>query len=246
MNIKKLNEEISQIMEGNIEVVIKGNPSAIKPQLIGKLPKGCNVENYFDTVPGPNNNDGVKITCDKEKEYDLIQVLKQLGLKGIKLNESSIMDKVSKLYNEDVEKANKLYNEVKDLSKDELLNIMPMPFGDDDRKYYETKDRKYLIAKYLEDKVGQVGKDHYLYSIKDFANFNEAVNENLDGIDTLTIDIPLMMRLLEFAREDAKQDIDLHFLVENALRLQQNTPILGMDNYEALVSNIEEGITNEI
>ena len=49
---------------------------------------------------------------------------------------------------------------------------------------------------------------------------------------TITVNIPLLIRLMEYAREDAKTDMDLHNVVENATRI---TGDLTMDDYEALV-----------
>jgi hypothetical protein len=36
--------------------------------------------------------------------------------------------------------------------------------------------------------------------------------------DTITVDVPLFIRLLEYAREDAQTDMDLHNVSENAIR----------------------------
>lgn len=54
-------------------------------------------------------------------------------------------------------------------------------------------------------------------------------------VDTVTVDIPLLIRLLEFAREDSKNDLDLHVVTENMLRLSQNSPSLGMKHYKKIV-----------
>ena len=56
-----------------------------------------------------------------------------------------------------------------------------------------------------------------------------------DPQDTIQCDIPLFIRLLEYAREDAKTDVDLHNLTENAIRMSK-AGTLTMDNYDALVS----------
>jgi hypothetical protein len=54
--------------------------------------------------------------------------------------------------------------------------------------------------------------------------------------DVVHVDVPLLIRLLEFAKEDADTDMQLHKLVENALELQrQGVELLGMDNYAALI-----------
>ena len=61
--------------------------------------------------------------------------------------------------------------------------------------------------------------------------------------DIIKIDVPLLIRLLEYAREDAKEDIDLHRAVENAIDLSRLGGTLGMIDYENIVGpqeNIEE------
>jgi hypothetical protein len=37
--------------------------------------------------------------------------------------------------------------------------------------------------------------------------------------DIITVDVPLFIRLLEYAREDAQTDMDLHDLTENIISL---------------------------
>ena len=60
---------------------------------------------------------------------------------------------------------------------------------------------------------------------------------NVDAKDSVTIDIPLMIRLLELSREDVKSDAELHFVVENLLKLK-NKPVLTMDDY-AFIADVE-------
>ena len=56
--------------------------------------------------------------------------------------------------------------------------------------------------------------------------------------DRITCDVPTFIRLLEFAREDANNDVDLHDLAENAIALSKDTGVLTMDDYEALVPKV--------
>ena len=58
--------------------------------------------------------------------------------------------------------------------------------------------------------------------------------------DKLTIDVPLFIRLLEYAKEDAKTDMDLHKATENALALSENGATLTMANYDAIVNSTPE------
>ena len=51
----------------------------------------------------------------------------------------------------------------------------------------------------------------------------------------LRLNVPLMLRLLEYAREDANTDLDLHFLVENLVKLNNDNSYLAMKNYPEIV-----------
>jgi hypothetical protein len=60
--------------------------------------------------------------------------------------------------------------------------------------------------------------------------------------DTITVDVPLFIRLLEYAREDAKTDMDLHNVADNIIDLSEEGEVLTMDNYNAIVGTTEEEI----
>ena len=55
--------------------------------------------------------------------------------------------------------------------------------------------------------------------------------------DKITVDVPLFIRLLEYAREDAKTDMDLHKVTENILALSEEGSTLTMDQYDKIVKN---------
>ena len=58
--------------------------------------------------------------------------------------------------------------------------------------------------------------------------------------DKVTLDIPLFIRLLEYAREDAKTDMDLHNVAEKAISLSETERTLTMNDYDALVGGQEQ------
>lgn len=62
--------------------------------------------------------------------------------------------------------------------------------------------------------------------------------------DAVTIDIPLLIRLLEYAREDAQSDVDLHDVTEKLISLGIEGKTLSMDDYESIVGGSEQ--TEEI
>lgn len=53
--------------------------------------------------------------------------------------------------------------------------------------------------------------------------------------DKVTVDVPLLIRLLEYAREDAKTDMDLHNLTENLISKSASGSTLTMSDYDSLV-----------
>jgi hypothetical protein len=55
--------------------------------------------------------------------------------------------------------------------------------------------------------------------------------------DSITVDVPLFIRLLEYAREDAKTDMDLHNVAEKALALSTTGETLTMAQYDEIVKN---------
>lgn len=58
--------------------------------------------------------------------------------------------------------------------------------------------------------------------------------------DTITVDVPLFIRLLEYAREDAKTDMDLHNVAERAISLSTEGECLGMESYDSIVGQSEQ------
>ena len=55
--------------------------------------------------------------------------------------------------------------------------------------------------------------------------------------DKITVDVPLFIRLLEYAREDAKTDMDLHNVAEKAIAASETGKTLSMADYDSLVAN---------
>ena len=58
---------------------------------------------------------------------------------------------------------------------------------------------------------------------------------SVNPTDTVKLDVPLLIRLLEFAREDAKTDMDLHDLAEKLIAYGARGRTLTMKDYEKLV-----------
>ena len=69
-------------------------------------------------------------------------------------------------------------------------------------------------------------------------------NESVDKKDTVTMDIPLLIRVLELAREDIKSDMDLHRVVEKLINIR-NKGMLTMKDYN-YIAKIHEEIMPQI
>ena len=55
-------------------------------------------------------------------------------------------------------------------------------------------------------------------------------------IDIISMDVPLFIIMLEFAREDASTDMDLHDLAQKAIKMSSEGEPLTMKHYDELVS----------
>lgn len=63
--------------------------------------------------------------------------------------------------------------------------------------------------------------------------------------DSVSLDVPLLIRLMEFAREDAADDMALHSVTEKLIALSANGDTLTMDNYEEIVGEVEASVGPE-
>ena len=64
--------------------------------------------------------------------------------------------------------------------------------------------------------------------------------EQFNPSDKITLDVPLFIRLLEYAREDAKTDMDLHNVAEKAIVASETGKTLTMADYDGLVAGSSE------
>ena len=62
-------------------------------------------------------------------------------------------------------------------------------------------------------------------------------NEEEDVVDTVTLDIPLFIRMLEYAKEDAQTDMDLHDVAEKAIAINKSKEMLSMEDYNTIIGD---------
>lgn len=53
-------------------------------------------------------------------------------------------------------------------------------------------------------------------------------------IDIIKLDVPVFLRLLELAKEEVKNDMDLHDIAEIAAKMSQDR-VITMDDYDSIV-----------
>ena len=97
----------------------------------------------------------------------------------------------------------------------------------------------YLLARGLNPKT--ITRDQKIAHAKSSAFLTwkrNHLHEQVDSKDTITLDIPFMIRVLEYAREDAKDDMALHKVVEKLIEIR-NKGTLTMDDYD-FVTTIKE------
>jgi hypothetical protein len=68
------------------------------------------------------------------------------------------------------------------------------------------------------------------------------IKEEENPVDTITLDVPLLIRLLELAKEDIKSDVELHSVVERIISLKNNG-VLSMQDYDSIIQPQE---TNQV
>lgn len=78
-------------------------------------------------------------------------------------------------------------------------------------------------------------KDAKTYAIATAKAEKLTENEEADVIDTITMDVPLFIRMLEYSREDAQTDMDLHDVAEKAITLNKGKEYLTMEDYNQII-----------
>jgi hypothetical protein len=177
------------------------------------------------------------------------------------LNESSEKkyDKLIKLmeafgYVENRKLSKSAFGGDKDLAKNVILSGLNKmnEYGSAYRAMEEMEKTHSDVVKSFKDQLSQTPKNNYSQEEKELAiktarekelerrklsgeireiDGEETENTNVDEVDTITMDVPLFLRALEYSREDAKSDLSLHDITQKAIELNKQYPSLNMDNY---------------
>ena len=92
-----------------------------------------------------------------------------------------------------------------------------------------AEQRKRMYARKIADKI-RLKESASVYDI-----FTEEPEDNPP--DVVKLDIPLLIRLLEYAREDAETDMDLHNVADMLIKLSGDGDTLSMNHYDQIVGD---------
>ena len=147
---------------------------------------------------------------------------RQIALMGLLQNKRSLVKK----YGKDAEKVMYGIATKQAKIKQEAMNL---------------ENIKGMIEAALQNpKKADLNKDGKLsdYEEKRGAAIEKSMNiKEVEGdmIDIVTLDVPLFIRMLEYAKEDAADDMDLHELATKTIALSKQRGILSMEDYETLI-----------
>jgi hypothetical protein len=116
--------------------------------------------------------------------------------------------------------------------KSKGLNPLTMD-GNQKKAYARSSEFKIFKMRHVKEVSGMGERGD------DWNEEKKQVKEAVDEKDTVTMDIPLLIRVLEYAREDAKTDMDLHKVVENLINMR-GEGALSMDMYNKIIAIKEE------
>ena len=169
------------------------------------------------------DNDVADVVFLTKQSLDIAQILRSGG-KNVFLQTFNkgelfkVMATITNIVKEFLEK----YTDIK------MLVISPTKEDDTDNR------RAKLYSAFIKKSI-----DSEKYSFeengKEMIITRKLVNENQnDPIDSIKMDVPLFLRSLEYAKEDAKDDMDLHDFTEKAIKGTKQKGTLSMADYDDL------------
>jgi hypothetical protein len=112
----------------------------------------------------------------------------------------------------------------------DIKTLVISPSKEDDTDNRRAKLYSAFIKKSIDSK-----KYSFEENGKEMIITRKLVNENQnDPIDSIKMDVPLFLRSLEYAKEDAKDDMDLHDFTEKAIKGTKQKGTLSMVDYDDL------------
>jgi hypothetical protein len=146
-----------------------------------------------------------------------------------------------------MKKENMVKEENKKYKKGDKLKIKLKNGKEFDVVFVDYSGTEGIVFGKFKNKEGEnVTKLFSLSSIVE--TINEVNPSSEDVIDTVTLDVPLFIRMLEYAKEDAADDMALHDLAEKTIALNKEKGILSMEDYDTLIppaDQIDENLNDK-
>jgi hypothetical protein len=227
----KYEEIVSKIEMENI-------PSKVKSEM-GVVKSSMN-ENF----PGPG-----EIVDAKYLNNAMIDYFHRMNIKLLinTKTEKGIKGRVGTFYGDLVFNGGGDDIKLKDIVSVEIIESSISEAKEEDKKFliqqakdkYNKLQQAFLKIENPSDSlVKQLEKAEQKYKDLIKSTISEAKKE--DKVDTITMDVPLFIRMLEYSREDAAEDMDLHDVTEKAISLGKERGILQMDDYDEIIGTTKE------
>ena len=100
---------------------------------------------------------------------------------------------------------------------------------------YNNRDQRVMWRKeFSSEQAAKRWADSKNATVMGIKPARQAMEEESNPTDTVTMDVPLMIRMFEYAREDAKTDMDLHNIADRMIELSKEGRTLTMSDYETI------------
>jgi hypothetical protein len=210
----------------------------------------------------PNNGGGItaikKAMMEAKKETAIDMAKKQLDQLGAKYEMSGNKFKPFKVIYKPTGQSDEFYDTFEDIvDLFNLKGVVKSSIGEakfmsgmlSGKDFINAKLKNYPKAKAkVNQLIDMIGEDKFTIEMAEWifdffnnAHFESPMNEakEEDKIDTITMDVPLFIRMLEYSREDAAEDMDLHDITEKAISLNKEKDTLSMEDYDKIVGSAE-------
>jgi hypothetical protein len=218
-DIKKIQEFFSKSIEESYMISKSGSKS--NPHYVLEKPDGSKqIDMMFDSP-------------EEAKKYADKKNIKLSSKTGHNMNESISGNTLTKILDSSI--VDQLKEKIKQINK-------IFPKHDIALKSHSFSDDQYLKNRYTISYSGPSDEQFKktIQTLTQKYSDKSNLNEQEDAVDTITMDIPLFLRMLEYAREDAQEDMDLHDVTEKANLLGKERGILQMEDYNEIVGTSED------
>ena len=108
---------------------------------------------------------------------------------------------------------------------------------------YEVLNYKGVLVQGGFDDI-QYAREYALRNYERISAPYSSMEEATNPTDTVKMDVPLLLRVMEYSKEDAKTDIDLHDVVTKLVDMSRTGETLTMKNYNDAVEDAQEPAPN--